>query len=957
MTTPDSRQTISPPAGETSISQAAAGSSRRLVAKIPLRTKLTIAFLAVTLIPLAVLAYLNDGTTRQALTDAANEKLKAAAEQTRDSIDSFVQNNLDTIQTEARLPQMIDYLSLPPDQQRNSSQEIQALNILRTLKSKNQSISSYALLDRRGLDVLDTYTADIDLNKFTSDFFQKPMETQQPYVSPLRFSATTGELAVYFSTPVESAGEIIGVLVVRYNAEALRQLVIQKTDQVGKGSFAVLLDQDHIRLADGGQQELAFKAVVPLTAERLAELKADGRLPDLSPEELATNLTGFEQGLAQATDERPYFAAELHSVGEGLKQSAVAQTRSLPQEQKWLIVFAQPQDVFLAPVAAQTNTTLMVVLVIAIVVTVVAVVLAQVLTGPIVHLTTVASQVAAGNLAIQAQVRSRDEIGVLARTFNSMTTQLRDVFGTLEQRIEARTEQLRTSADVGRTAASTLDPNQLLREVVNLITDRFGFYYAAVFTLDATGKFAVLREATGEAGRTLKERHHQLEVGGQSMVGQVVIQRKARIALDVGEEAVRFANPLLPNTRSEIALSLVAGDQVLGALDVQSTEEAAFDEANATVLQGMADQIAVALNNATLFVASQAAARRSRALYDASREIGRLETDPTATVATMMRAVATTLDFPVWWALLFDEHHKTLITVSAALGEQSVPPAIVVAEQPNHPLVRSALHGETHLTNNPADELYAQEMQSGHRFLLKSINMPITVRGAPIGAFVFGRPLDQPDLVEADLEVAQSLASLIAIAVENSRLLAQTQRVLSELDEVNRRLTGQSWEKVVRRQGQHDLIWFSRSDQLQPQALPEVSEALSQGHIATRVLEDRYQLGVAVPIKLRNVPVGALRLIVPQHAWTPDLAAALDSIAGHIALAAENSRLIAATEERLMRERALAGATEKVRQRSEIEAILQTAATELAQYLNATHIAVRIAPERAASDSDGQKAR
>jgi GAF domain-containing protein len=205
--------------------------------------------------------------------------------------------------------------------------------------------------------------------------------------------------------------------------------------------------------------------------------------------------------------------------------------------------------------------------------------------------------------------------------------------------------------------------------------------------------------------------------------------------------------------------------------------------------------------------------------------------------------------------------------------------------------------------------------------------------------------------------VAQSLASLIAIAVENSRLLAQTQRVLSELDEVNRRLTGQSWEKVVRRQGQHDLIWFSRSDQLQPQALPEVSEALSQGHIATRVLEDRDQLGVAVPIKLRNVPVGALRLIVPQHAWTTDLAAALESIAGHVALAAENSRLIAATEERLMRERALAGATEKVRQRSEIEAILQTAATELAQYLNATHIAVRIAPERAASDSDGEKAR
>jgi GAF domain-containing protein len=136
--------------------------------------------------------------------------------------------------------------------------------------------------------------------------------------------------------------------------------------------------------------------------------------------------------------------------------------------------------------------------------------------------------------------------------------------------------------------------------------------------------------------------------------------------------------------------------------------------------------------------------------------------------------------------------------------------------------------------------------------------------------------------------------------------------------------------------------------------LPEVSEALVHGHIATRTMEDTQQLGVAVPIKLRDVPVGALRLILPQRAWNLEMAAALDSIAGHVAQAAENARLIAETEDRLMRERALADATEKVRQRNEVEAVLQTAATELARYLNAAHISVQLTPDTQPLPGNGQ---
>jgi GAF domain-containing protein len=171
----------------------------------------------------------------------------------------------------------------------------------------------------------------------------------------------------------------------------------------------------------------------------------------------------------------------------------------------------------------------------------------------------------------------------------------------LEDRVAARTLQLKAVNEVGRAASSVLNPNELINQVVNLITDQFEYYYTALFLVDSTGRWAELRSATGEAGRVLKENKHHLEVGGKSMVGTAISTRSPRVALDVGLEPTRFENPLLPYTRSEIALPLLVGDRVLGALDVQSTREGAFGTQEIETLQGMANQISIALENASLF--------------------------------------------------------------------------------------------------------------------------------------------------------------------------------------------------------------------------------------------------------------------------------------------------------------------------------------------------------------------
>ena len=170
---------------------------------------------------------------------------------------------------------------------------------------------------------------------------------------------------------------------------------------------------------------------------------------------------------------------------------------------------------------------------------------------------------------------------------------------------ERRARLLAAAAQVGRDVTSILDWGELLNNAVDIICDAYGFYYSGVFLVD--GEWAVLRAGYGDAGAAMIAAGHKLKVGGHSMIGTAVAQHRALIALDVGEEPVHFKNPHLPHTRSEMALPLAVGDEVIGALTVQSVEEAAFSDEDITSLQAMADQLAVAINNARLLEELEAA--------------------------------------------------------------------------------------------------------------------------------------------------------------------------------------------------------------------------------------------------------------------------------------------------------------------------------------------------------------
>jgi PAS domain S-box-containing protein len=193
----------------------------------------------------------------------------------------------------------------------------------------------------------------------------------------------------------------------------------------------------------------------------------------------------------------------------------------------------------------------------------------------------------------------------------------RDITGlkVTEEIAQRRAGQLLTAAEIARDTSGTLDMSEMLAKAVNLVRERFGFYHSSIFVVDALGEFAHLRESTGDAGAQLKAAGHKLAIGSQSIVGQATGRGEAIVVNDVRKDPTYYPNPLLPDTRAELAIPLMIGDRVLGALDVQSNAVDAFTAEDISILRILADQLAVALTNAELFTRASDILNRHRVLH------------------------------------------------------------------------------------------------------------------------------------------------------------------------------------------------------------------------------------------------------------------------------------------------------------------------------------------------------
>jgi GAF domain-containing protein/HAMP domain-containing protein len=584
-----------------------------------MRTQLNITYLVAILVPVLMMGVPPILNTQKILTDKAIQTLQFDAEQAGGQIESFFQENLDSVKADASLPSVIGFL-------KGEETGDEALGTLQALGSVREDIKSYSILDANGIVVLDTSETQTNVGNDESrtPYFRNATANRRAYVSDVLFQEHTGEADIYFSAPVvDESARTLGVLVVEYKASVLQRIVAARNSS-GTPSYVILFDEYHTILANGKDATLLYKTTLPLTTSQVSDLQAVRRLPLGTQEDLLLNLPDLEKNLATGV---PSFTLELEQNDTSPNDDQAVQI--LMQSKPWILVALEPGEIFLQPLYDQLLGSLIIIALLTVGAGVLAALTSNILVSPIKQLTTAAERIRSGDLSTQTGIQRLDEIGTLANAMDQTTEQLSSTLKGLEQRVaertydleiarlqsEERSRNLEVISEVSRAISSEQRLDVLLPLVVRTVSEKFNFYHTGIFLLDATRTYAVLQAANSAGGQRMLARGHRLGIGQTGIVGYVAQAGKPRIALDVGADSSFFNNPDLPETHSEMALPLAVRGEVIGVLDVQSTRQGAFTDSDASSLSIMADQIAIAIENARLFEHTQQALAETQAMY------------------------------------------------------------------------------------------------------------------------------------------------------------------------------------------------------------------------------------------------------------------------------------------------------------------------------------------------------
>ena len=350
----------------------------------------------------------------------------------------------------------------------------------------------------------------------------------------------------------------------------------------------------------------------------------------------------------------------------------------------------------------------------------------------------------------------------------------------LFEQIEARQKQLFTAAEVSQAASSILETHPLLIQTVNLIRDRFDLYYVGIFLNDEAKRWSVLSAGTGEAGRIQLERDHKLEIGGASMIGQCIVSGEARISLLAPDEVERFVNPILPNTLSEMALPLRSRGEVIGAMTIQSEIANAFSDEDITALQTMSDQVANALQNASLFDQTQARASELTTLNEMSLQLGG-QLDVQDIIHTIHEYTARLMDATYFFVCLYDEAEELLsfplVIDNHEIGE--IPPM-----KKTKGLTQYVIDSRVPLliTDNVDEvirELDLEEIIIGEP-AQSWLGVPLLIGDQVLGVIVTQNVQRPRMFTQHHQDLLVAIARQSAIALQNAQLFERTNAALNE---------------------------------------------------------------------------------------------------------------------------------------------------------------------------------
>lgn len=535
------------------------------------------------------------------------------------------------------------------------------------------------------------------LNYSDRTWFQKARDGQEVTYQSL-VGRTTGKPALVVSMPIRNGSrQIVGVGMFAADLADLSAETLVRT--VGKTGYSYIVDADNKVLA---HPDL---------------MAAQDQLQDLADYPPVAALRKGKTGLFIFTDEA------------GTRWRAYITT----MDNGWGVITQQQESEILQAANQFRAISLSFIVVGSLIMLILATLAIQSTLEPIGSLTETVVAITAGDLNRVAEVRRQDEIGILAAAFNSMTAQLRDMIASLERRVEERTHDLELASDVGRAVTANMaDPDKMLDRAAETIRARFNLHYTQIYLTDPSGRTIVLRAGTGEVGRQLLQRGHRLPIGVGSLNGRAAFEKRPMIVSDTAQSADFLPNPLLPETRSEMVVPLLVGDQVLGVLDMQSSEADTLNEFNLPAFEALAGQLSVAIQNARLFTDMQEA--REELEENASR-----------------------LAEQGWRDFLNAIEH------SERIGFVYDQEQVVELDESYAPLVSQAL------------------------------SIPIHAAGAPVG--VIEASFEGAEPTSAEREILEAVSARLGQRLDGLRLLAQADQYRHQAEQVSRRLTREGWDQ------------------------------------------------------------------------------------------------------------------------------------------------------------------
>lgn len=567
-----------------------AGKTTSTLQSMSLQTRLLVTSILLVLIPALITTTISTYISSQGLTNGAYEQLESVATLKENQIRTW----LNTLQTSLDLifvnQQSIQLVTTVVDQaEEGDTEAFLDKSKLRFDLERYTGLSGYFteifIMNTDGVVLLSTIEDQEGKIFSNQNFFTEGIKG--PYVNPPVYEPAFSNYSIIISQPlVVRNGRTIGVLAGRVNLSTLNSIMSERAG-LGETGETYLVNANFAALTNLRFQETILGKTYIQTdgAAQAIQTQSNGR--EIYNDYRNTSVLGV-----------------YHWIPE-LKSAVLAE---------------QDESEALQSSSELFRANLIVALLTIIIASVVAFIITRQISTPITKLANAADNISHGNLDIEVNVNRGDEIGVLATSFNLMTSRLRDMVLTLEQRVTDRTKALSIATEVSRRLSTILDEKQLVTEVVEQVQTAYNYYHGQIYLLDESGKTLVLAGATGEGGNALLDKKHSLSIE-QGLVGRSARTKSAVLVPDTSKDPEWLPNPLLPDTKAEIAIPILLGETLVGVLDMQDDVAGEIFPEDIEYLTAIANQTAIALQNARSLTQAQKKAEREALITSIGQKI------------------------------------------------------------------------------------------------------------------------------------------------------------------------------------------------------------------------------------------------------------------------------------------------------------------------------------------------